>query len=157
MPEDIFESMMNDNIEKTTEDKDMQKYLTFMSGKLVYGITIENVVEIITNYTITKLPMVPDYVKGIMNLRGQIVPIVDIKQLMCNSCCEKTSDTCIIILEVDSISIGILVDTVLQVINIKAKISAPPLKNHEFVSGMVNLAGGTVMSCLDCQLLVNAK
>lgn len=157
MPDNTLESMINEDIEKAADDKNMQKYLTFMSSNLVYGIAIENVVEIITNHTITKLPMVPDYVLGIMNLRGQIVPVVDIKQRMRKSRCEKTSDSCIIILEVENISIGIFVDAVLQVININAKVSAPPLKNHEFISGMVNLPDGTVMYCLDCELLVNAK
>lgn len=157
MPDEIFESMINEDVDKTSENKNMQKYLTFISNNLVYGIAVENVVEIITNHVITKLPMVPDYVEGIMNLRGQIVPVVDIKQRMCRCSCEKTSDTCIIILEVDSVSIGILVDAVLQVINIENKISTPPSKNHEFVSGMINLPNGTVMFCLDCSLLVNAK
>jgi len=156
MQDDVLESMLETAAEKT-EDKNMQKYLTFKSGELVYGITIENVVEIITNHTITKLPMVPDYVLGIMNLRGQIVPVVDIKQLMSRRICEKTSDTCIIILEVEKVSIGIMVDTVLQVINIKNTISAPPSKNHEFVNGMINLPDGTVMFCLDCELLINTK
>lgn len=157
MPDEIAESMLNEDTEKTSENKNMQKYLTFMSNDLVYGIVVENVVEIITNHIITKLPMVPDYVKGIMNLRGQIVPVVDIKQRMCRCSCEKTSDTCIIILEVGSISIGILVDAVLQVINIENKISSPPSKNHEFVNGMINLPDGTVMFCLDCSLLANVK
>ncbi len=156
MPDELLETM-NDATEKAIDDKDMQKYLTFKSDGLVYGIAIENVIEIITNHTITKLPMVPEYIKGIMNLRGQIIPIVDIKQRMRKICCEKTSDTCIIILEVDSVSIGILVDQVLHVINVEKKLASPPSKNHEFVSGMVNLTDGTIMFCLDCQLLVNAK
>lgn len=156
MPDELLEST-NATTEKIISDKDMQKYLTFKSDGLIYGIAIENVIEIITNHAITKLPMVPDYIKGIMNLRGQIIPIVDIKQRMRKKCCEKTSDTCIIILEVDSVSIGILVDQVLHVINVEKKISTPPSKNHEFVNGMINLSNGTVMFCLDCELLVNAK
>jgi purine-binding chemotaxis protein CheW len=50
-----------------------------------------------------------------------------------------------------------LVDQVLHVINVEKKISTPPSKNHEFVNGMINLSNGTVMFCLDCELLVNAK
>ncbi|MCI1931042.1 MAG: chemotaxis protein CheW [Clostridia bacterium] len=156
MPDESFETE-NENIETDSQNIEMQKYLTFMSNNLVYGIPIENVVEIITNHNITKLPRVPDYVKGIINLRGQIVPIIDMKQRISKECSEKTRGTCIIILNVNDISIGILVDAVSQVINIENKISAPPAKNHEFISGMTNLPDGTVMFCLNCELLVNQK
>jgi purine-binding chemotaxis protein CheW len=148
---------LNENIEAESENKNVQKYLTFMSNNLVYGIQIENVVEIITNHNITRLPKVPDYVKGIINLRGLIVPIIDMKERINKDCGEVTKGSCVIILDVNNISIGILVDAVSQVINVESKISAPPAKNHEFISGMTNLPDGTVMFCLDCELLVNQK
>ena len=143
--------------EEALIDENANKYLTFLSDSLVYGINIENVIEIITEYSITTLPKVPNYVKGIMNLRGQIIPVVDIREKMGKSPLQQTSESCIIILEVDSISVGILVDTVLQVINVEKKITSPPSKNQEFVSGITNLPDGTVMFCLDCELLVDTK
>lgn len=138
-------------------DENVNKYLTFVSADLIYGIPIENVVEIITNPSITSLPMVPPYVKGIINLRGQIVPIIDIREIMDKPENEDTSLLCVIILEIGTISIGILVDTVLQVINANNKISEPPSKNLAFISGMTNLSDGSVMFCLDCDSLVSNK
>lgn len=139
------------------ENDNSKKYLTFISDSLVFGIPIDNVIEIITNHTVTKLPRVPDYVQGIINLRGQIIPIIDIRLRMNKPAAEPTSTNCVIILEVDSVSIGILVDVVLQVFDIENKITPPPSKSQEFVSGMTTLADGTVVFCMDCELLVNSK
>ncbi len=152
-----FEDNDQSVIEDAQINENINKYLTFLSDNLVYGINIENVIEIITNHNITKLPKVPAYVKGIMNLRGQIIPVIDIRERMGKLPLGETSESCIIIIEVNSISIGILVDTVLQVINVEKKITSPPSKNQEFVSGITNLPDGTVMFCLDCELLVNTK
>ncbi|WP_352400310.1 chemotaxis protein CheW [Anaerotignum sp.] len=138
-------------------NENMNKFLTFVSADLIYGIPIENVVEIITNPSITSLPMVPPFVEGIINLRGQIVPIIDIRRIMNKLEIEDASILCVIILEIGTISIGILVDTVLQVINVTNKISEPPSKNLAFISGMTNLSDGSVMFCLDCDSLVSNK
>ena len=100
--------------------------------------------------------MVPNYVQGIINLRGQIIPVIDIRLRM-NKLASETPYPCIIIIEINSISIGILVDSVLQVLNLENKIAAPPSKNQEFISGITNLPDGSVMFYLDCDLLVNTK
>ncbi|WMI81002.1 chemotaxis protein CheW [Anaerotignum sp. MB30-C6] len=152
-----FSEIMDEDFMVTEADDNVNKYLTFISAELTYGIPIENVVEIITNPSITPLPMVPTFVKGIINLRGQIVPIIDIREIMNKPVCEDTSILCVIILEIGSISIGILVDTVLQVINAPNKMSEPPSKNLDFISGMTNLSDGSIMFCLDCDALVSNK
>ncbi|HCT63731.1 MAG TPA: chemotaxis protein CheW [Lachnospiraceae bacterium] len=140
-----------------TSNDNSKKYLTFISDGLVFGIPIDNVIEIITNHTVTMLPRVPDYVQGIINLRGQIIPIIDIRLRMNKPAAEPSSSSCVIILEVDSIAIGILVDVVLQVFDIENKVTPPPSKSQEFISGMTTLADGTVIFCMDCKLLVNSK
>jgi len=152
MIDELFENLTD--IDENSDNTN--KYLTFLSNDLIYGIKIENVTEIITNYSITKLPMVPNYVQGIINLRGQIIPVVDIRLRM-NKLASETPYPCIIIIEINSISIGILVDSVLQVLNLENKIAAPPSKNQEFISGITNLPDGSVMFYLDCDLLVNTK
>ncbi|WP_304508374.1 chemotaxis protein CheW [Anaerotignum sp.] len=150
--------MMDEEYNLADAEEIINKYLTFISADLVYGIPIENVVEIITSPSITALPMVPPYVLGVINLRGQIVPIIDIRQIMDKPANENNSILCVIILEIDSISIGVLVDTVLQVINMPNKISAPPSKNNlSFINGMTNLNDGSVMYSLDCDLLISNK
>jgi len=140
--------------EQMSLDDNSKKYLTFISDGLVFGIPIDNVIEIITNHTITKLPRVPHYVQGIINLRGQIIPIIDIRLRMNKPLAEASETTCVIILEVDDISIGILVDVVLQVFDIENKIAPPPANSHEFVDGITTLPDGTVVFRLDCGLLV---
>jgi purine-binding chemotaxis protein CheW len=157
MEKSLTHELLDDEFNLTEADENLNKYLTFISAELVYGIPIDNVVEIITNPGITSLPMVPSYVKGIMNLRGQIVPIIDIRQIMNKPVNEDVAITCVIILEIDSISIGVLVDTVLQVINLTNKLSDPPSKNLDFINGMTNLSDGTVMFSLDCQGLISNK
>lgn len=156
--DEVFGITETTDLENNGVDSDLtQKYLTFLSDKLIYGIHIEHVTEIITNHSVTMLPRLPDYIKGIINLRGQIIPIIDIRLKMNKPEVDHTSVTCIIVLEVDNISIGILVDEVLQVYNVENNISAPPSRNHEFVSGVSTLSDGSVMFCLDTELLVNSK
>lgn len=157
MANNTSEEIMDEEYLSTDTNENLTKYLTFISADLTYGIPIENVVEIITNPSITTLPMVPSFVQGIINLRGQILPIIDIREIMNKPVNEDASILCVIILEIGSISIGILVDTVLQVINLPNKISEPPSKNLSFVNGMTNLADGSVMFCLDCDSLVSNK
>jgi len=157
MGNNISDEIMDEEYNVTEAPENNNKHLTFVSADLIYGIPIENVVEIITNPSITALPMVPPYVKGIINLRGQIVPIIDIRQIMDKPVNEDTSISCVIILEIGSISTGILVDSVLQVINVNDKISEPPSKNLAFISGMTNLSDGSVMFSLDCDSLVSNK
>lgn len=130
------------------------KFLIFMSDGLIFGLDAESVVEIITNHTITQLPMVPDYVRGIINLRGLIVPIVDMRLRLGNSPCEND---CIIVLNVDGVQLGILVDGVDQMVDLdRNSISAVPAQNsQEMVSGMCSLASGQTMLLLDCLQLLH--
>lgn len=111
MPDSIIHDETAEDIlvSETTE-----RFLTFMSDGLIFGVSTENVIEIITNYMIRPLPMVPDYIRGIINLRGQVLPVMDIRLRMNKPFLEYTSTTCIIILEINSTLIGIVVDTVLQ-------------------------------------------
>ncbi len=134
----------------------IQKYLAFKSDGLTFGIMVDTVIEIITNHSVTLLPCVPDYIQGIINLRGQIIPIIDIRLRMGKDAGENIKDACVIIIELDEITIGILVDEMLQVFDIKTKVIASPSKNQPFVNGLIHLADGSVMFCLDCELLVSS-
>ena len=105
-----------------------QKYLLFQSGGLLFGVIADYVVEIITNHTVTHLPLVPDYVKGIINLRGQIIPIVGHPPAAGTA---SQSDNCIIILNIEDTLVGILVDTVQKMIDVDtALILALSLSGH---------------------------
>lgn len=135
-----------------------ERFLTFTSDGLTIGISTDYVTEIITNHSITVLPLVPDYVKGIINLRGQIIPIIDIRLRMGKEAIAYTNHTCIIVLNIDSVLIGIVVDMVQQVIDIdKSLISSMPIEDHqELINGMVSLDKRSVLLFLDCEQLVNA-
>ncbi len=96
------------------------KFLTFNLVKEVYGIEILKVREIICLMDITNVPQTPDYLKGVINLRGKVIPIVDLRLKFSMPEVEHTQETCIIVAEVNNTSIGIIVDSVSEVLNIKS-------------------------------------
>lgn len=155
MTNELFAIQGEDN-EQEVAVENSKKHLTFFSDGLQYAIDVDNVNEIITNYTITFLPKVPNFIKGIMNLRGQVTPVVDIRILMGRPEIEATSETCIIILEVKNVSLGILVDGVSRVIDLTDdQISPPPANiNQEIVCAIANV-DGVVNLLLDCEKLVD--
>lgn len=131
------------------------KYLIFVSDGLLFGAHADHVSEIITNITITHLPMVPHYVRGIINLRGQIVPIIDIRLLLDK---EPGENYCTIVLNLEGTQIGVLVDRVDQMIDIpKSSILPVPRQNTQrLISGMCTLPGSTgTMMVLDCPRLLH--
>ena len=130
-----------------------EKYLLFMSGDLLFGVPAESVAEIITGHTITKLPLVPGYIRGIINLRGQIIPIVDIRRLLNHGDCESD---CMMILRSDDTQVGILVDQVQKMVDIDVStlLPVPPQSSNELVCGMCSLEDGQTMLSFDCAQLM---
>ena len=126
---------------------------------MILYISTRHVIEIINNYSITNLPLVPPYIKGIINLRGQVLPVVDIQMRMGKAEAECGSDTCIIVLDIDSVSLGIIVDSVRQVIDIDLQDVRPiPLKRQQkLLDGMVTMEDGSVFMSVDCQALAKAQ
>lgn len=156
------EFTQNDYIEdadgtENAEYKNWERYLTFVSDGLTYAISANYIIEIITNHTITTLPLVPNYISGIINLRGAIVPIVDIRSRMNKMPADISNGNCIIVLDIDSVNLGIIIDNVSQVIDInKSEISAMPVNNHqELVNGMITIENGETVLFIDCELLAN--
>ena len=136
-----------------TADDTLCKYLLFRSDALLLGATADYVVEIITNHPITPIPLVPSYVCGIINLRGQIIPIVDIRIMLGQM---PTNRDCIIILTINGMLVGVLVDTVLRMIDLDtATLCMSPAKEHQrLVSGMCSLPDGETMLEFDCANLL---
>ena len=136
-----------------TADDTLCKYLLFRSDALLFGATADYVVEIITNHPITPIPLVPSYVCGIINLRGQIIPIVDIRIMLGQM---PTNRDCIIILTINGMLVGVLVDTVLRMIDLDtATLCMSPAKEHQrLVSGMCSLPDGETMLEFDCANLL---
>ena len=133
------------------------KYLTFSLAGEEYGIGILKVKEIIGMMTITPVPQTPEYVKGVINLRGKVIPVSDLRLKFSMEPEEYTERTCIIVVETRSrdkkIAMGIVVDSVSEVLNIKAgEIEDTPnfgtQLETDYILGMAK-AGGGVKILLD--------
>ena len=149
--EDQVEEIIGTQVEEIV---DTQKYLIFNTDNLKFGIDANSVVEIITNYSITFLPMLPDFVRGIFNLRGDMIPILDIRQRLGK---EPREDCLVIVLNVDGTQLGLLVDSVDQMLDIPKEDILPTPINHtqKLVSGMVTLPDGSgTMMVLACEELL---
>ncbi|MBN1275883.1 MAG: purine-binding chemotaxis protein CheW [Deltaproteobacteria bacterium] len=127
------------------------KYLTFTLGNEEYGISILKIKEIIGLMPITKVPQTPDYIKGVINLRGKVIPVVGLRKRFAMEALDYTERTCIIVVETHGqdrvLPIGIIVDSVSEVLNIKGDdIEETPtfgagLKT-EYILGMAKIEGG---------------
>ncbi|GAA0076500.1 chemotaxis protein CheW [Clostridium sp. CTA-5] len=115
------------------EDTQKDKYLIFSIDRQDYGIDIENVIEIICIQPITEVPELPDYIKGVINLRGKIIPVMDIRLKLKKEAKKYDDRTCIIIVEIKGICIGFIIDRVLEVATIPEKdlSSLPKIKKNE--------------------------
>lgn len=130
------------------------KYLTFKLGNEEYGLEILKVREIIGVMTITPVPRAPSCVRGVINLRGKIIPVIDARRKFEMPDREDTEETCIIVVDVSShgasVDMGILVDTVSEVLNISAaEIEKTPDLNGseavEFILAMAKTADSVKM------------
>ena len=159
MAEEFMDEFFEDEKIEEQETNDAERCLTFESAGLVMYMSTSYVIEIINDHSITALPMVPHYVKGIINLRGSILPVVDIRLLMDREAEEYTSKTCLIVLNIDSVPIGIIVDKVRQVIDIDTSEVQPiPLRNRQkLCNGMLTLDSGEVAMSFDAASLVQSS
>ena len=140
----------------TDEDLESQstRYMIGISDGLRYGIDAEKVETILTDHTITHMPCVPEYVRDIVNLRGQILPVIDLRLRLG----KPPKDGCIImVVNVGSESVSILVDSVEKMVAVPHSIILPmPTQNHQkIISGMCSLPEGGTLLILDCELLLH--
>ena len=124
---------------------DTNQYLTFTLGEENFALEITAVREVLDLVNITKIPRTPDYMKGVINLRGNVVPIIDLRLNMGMQAAERTVDSCIIIAEIDlageMLQIGALADSVQEVVDIDPGDIEPAPKigtslNTDFIKGM---------------------
>ena len=147
---------LNEELNRANEREG--KYLMFTLASQEYGIDILKIREIIGMMPVTPVPGVSDFVKGVMNLRGRVIPVADLRLRFGIEAADYTDRTCIIVVELENDTkkttmIGIIVDSVTEVLGIKGKaIEAPPelVQNTDarFISGMAK-AGGSVKIMLD--------
>jgi len=139
------------------------KYLTFQLGGEVYGLPIEYIIEIIGVQRITKVPDMSDYVKGVINLRGQVIPVIDVRKRFGMEHREYDDRTCIMVTRIRGVSIGLIVDTVDEVRDIPPEtITAAPTvatsQSGEYIKGISQGSGddGLVVIIMNLKKLLYA-
>lgn len=139
---------------KEDETEDQRQYLTFMLGGEVFAIGILVIKEIIEYGDVTVVPMMPDFIRGVINLRGAVVPVVDLSARFGRKPVERTRRTCIVIIEIETDGerqdIGVAVDAVNAVLEIAHDQVEPPPTfgakiRSDFIHGMGKVAGKFVI------------
>ena len=122
-----------------------KQYVTFCLAEELFGVEVSRTREILSVISVTSVPQTPDYMLGVINLRGQVVPVIDMRLKLGMSAADETQDTCIIVVEVlvdgEPIVVGALADAVREVLEIKSDAIEPPPRlgtrlNTEFIKGM---------------------
>lgn len=134
-------TMLDDDMDEEMEDTQEDKYLTFVLNHEEYGIEIKHVIEIIGIQNITSVPDMPHYIKGVINLRGKVIPVMDVRIRFNINEQAYNERTCIIVITVNEQLVGLIVDEVSEVLDIpKANVEPSPKVNRgegsKFVQGM---------------------
>ncbi|MFP4164070.1 MAG: chemotaxis protein CheW [Chitinispirillaceae bacterium] len=146
---------MDENREISSEMTDLEgKYLTFRLADEGYGLEILKVQEIIGMMSITRIPRTPEFIRGVINLRGKVIPVVDLRLKFGLDKKNDTQKTCIIVVQVtkdeQEVTMGIIVDEVSEVLDIEAKQIEPPPSfgatvDTDFILGMGKASQKVVM------------
>lgn len=137
-------------MEQNTTQSRRERYLTFFLGEEQYGIAIDRIKEIIAIMKVTHVPKTPEYMRGVINLRGSIIPVVDTRLRFGMESKDEDMHTAIVIVEVDKVNIGFIVDRVEEVASIdSAHLSEPPkFGSHvdtDFICSMAQMEENVVM------------
>ena len=137
------------------------KYMTFKSGSEYFGLEIQYVQQIIQFQAITKIPETEDYIKGLINLRGKVIPVVDVRLRFKQEPFEYNDRTCIIVINIKSMMVGLIVEKIAEVVEIKEDNILPPPSvgrtdkvQNKYVYG-IGKVGDTVKLLLDPDKLLN--
>lgn len=145
------------------EDTQKGQFMTFQTGKEFFGISISYINEIIMMQPITAVPEVDDYIKGLINLRGKIIPVIDVRVRFRMEPLEYTDRTCIIVINVKSMVIGLIVEKIAEVVTITDEDIVPPPSfgrkdndQHKYVYGLARM-GDSVKLLIDPEKLVKQE
>ena len=155
------ESIDTDLYDDDDEDTQKDKYLTFTVGNEDYGIEIYHVTEIIGIQHITDVPDMPPYIKGVINLRGKVIPVMDVRVRFKMPEREYDDRTCIVVVNANGTAVGLVVDTVKEVAGIpENQIELPPevaeSSTQHYIRGLGKLAD-EVKILLDVEKLVRKE
>ena len=152
--------MAKDSSQKKQDDELLQ-LVTFSIGEEEFGVNILKVQEIIRTMEITKVPRSPDFVEGVINLRGKVIPIIDLRRRFGLAPRPEDKDTRIIVIEINSIIVGFVVDAVSEVLRIPASTVGPPPPvvagvESDYISGVGQLAD-RLLIMLDLDRLLSSE
>lgn len=154
---------IDENMESSPEqDVQKGKYMTFKSGNECFGLKIQYVSEIIQYQAITAIPDTEDYLKGLINLRGKVIPVIDVCLRFKQEPFEYNDRTCIIVIDVKSTVVGLIVEKIAEVVEIQEKDILPPptmkrgekSQQNKYVYG-IGKVGDAVKLLLDPDKLLN--
>ena len=152
-------------VNESTSTSAAGRYLSFKLGAESYGISILKIQEIIGLMTITFVPRMPEFVRGVINLRGRVIPIINLRNKFGMESCEDTERTCVVVVQIPqgntAVILGLIVDEVCEVLNINAsQIEPPPLMGNsneaEFILGMGKI-GDKVIMLLDVDRAITSE
>jgi purine-binding chemotaxis protein CheW len=138
------------------EDTMHGRYMTFVLGEETYGIEIKFVTEIIGMQPVTALPHVPEHIKGIINLRGKMIPIIDMRIKFGKEPIPYNERTCVVVIDTGEVSVGLIVDQVAEVLAIQEGEIAPPPdtgRQNKYISGIGKTDDG-IKLLLNCESLL---
>ncbi|MDE6713907.1 MAG: chemotaxis protein CheW [Lachnospiraceae bacterium] len=142
-------------------DAQKGKYMTFKSGSEYFALKIQYVSEIICFQAITPIPETEDYIKGLINLRGKIIPVIDVRLRFKQEPLEYDDRTCIMVINVKSIVVGLIIEKIAEVVEIQEENILPPPRvgkadktQNKYVYG-IGRVGNTVKLLLDPDKLIN--
>ncbi len=151
---------MTDVLTEETLEEDTQRgrYLTFALDNELYGVEIKYITEIIGLQPITVVPELPEYICGIINLRGKIIPVMDIRLRFHKKAREYGDRTCVIIIDLMNLAMGLIVDSVEEVLSIPDSEIVDPAQVsmviNKYIKG-IGKVGNEVKLLLDCSKLLS--
>ncbi len=152
---------VENNVVSDGYDEQKGKYMTFLSGNEYFGLKIQYVSEIIQFQAITEIPKTEDYIKGLINLRGKVIPVIDVRLRFKQEPFEYNDRTCIIVIDVKSTIVGLIVERIAEVVEIKEENILPPpsigrvdKSCHKYIYG-IGKVGNDVKLLLDLEKLLN--
>lgn len=139
-----------DSFDLTSEHTMQDRYLTFFLGEELYGFAIENIIEIVGIQKITVVPDMPAFVKGVINLRGKVIPVLDVRLRFGMKERDYDDRTCIMVSRIDDVEIGLIVDAVDEVKDIEDTLisNAPEVStvgSSRFISGIAHVRDAIVV------------
>jgi purine-binding chemotaxis protein CheW len=148
--------LLDDMLDDDDEDTQANKYLFFRIDRESYGIEIKHVIEIVELQRISAVPDMPSYVKGVINLRGKVIPAVDLRLRFGMEERPYDDRTCIVVSEIGGISLGFIVDTVEEVLEIPES-QVEPAPRFKSVSGKERYIAGMGKVGAEVKILLDVE